>query len=100
VIDEANMGDDPADGWFPESVAAGYDGPGGANTPEVVRPAVDVLEDLANGPVLEFAIGTGRIAAPLAARGVPVSGIELSHAMRRGSRASRAATRSKSRSGT
>jgi SAM-dependent methyltransferase len=81
VIDEANMGDDPADGWFPESVAAGYDGPGGANTPEVVRPAVDVLEDLANGPVLEFAIGTGRIAAPLAARGVPVSGIELSHAM-------------------
>jgi SAM-dependent methyltransferase len=31
--------------------------------------------------VLEFAVGTGRIAAPLAARGVPVSGIELSKAM-------------------
>ncbi|MFC9250576.1 class I SAM-dependent DNA methyltransferase [Amycolatopsis thailandensis] len=74
--------DDPADGWFPESVATDYDGPGGANAPEVVTSAVDVLEDLAEGgPVLEFAVGTGRIAAPLAARGVPVSGIELSRAM-------------------
>ena len=43
---------------------------------------MDVLEELADGgPVLEFAVGTGRIAAPLAARGVPVSGIELSRAM-------------------
>ncbi len=73
--------DDPADGWFPESVATDYDGPGGANAPEVVTPVVDVLEELADGPVLEFAVGTGRIAAPLAARGVPVSGIELSRAM-------------------
>jgi SAM-dependent methyltransferase len=81
VISEANTGDDPADGWFPESVAERYDAPGGANLPEVVTPAVDVLEDLAEGPVLEFAVGTGRIAAPLAARGVPVSGIELSRAM-------------------
>jgi SAM-dependent methyltransferase len=76
------QGDDPADGWFPESVAAGYDGHGGANAPEVVTPAVDVMEDLADGgPALEFAVGTGRIAAPLAARGVAVSGIELSRAM-------------------
>ncbi|HET6501242.1 MAG TPA: class I SAM-dependent methyltransferase [Amycolatopsis sp.] len=81
MIGAANVGDDPADGWFPESVAAGYDAPGGANVPEVVTPAVDVLEDLADGPVLEFAVGTGRIAAPLAARGVRVSGIELSQAM-------------------
>jgi SAM-dependent methyltransferase len=81
MIGEASPGDDPADGWFPESVAADYDAPGGANVPEVVTPAVDVLEDLADGPVLEFAVGTGRIAAPLAARGVPVSGIELSRAM-------------------
>jgi SAM-dependent methyltransferase len=73
--------DDPADGWFPESVAADYDGPGGANAPKAVTPAVDVLQELADGPVLEFAVGTGRIAAPLAARGVPVSGIELSRAM-------------------
>lgn len=74
--------DDLADGWFPESVAAGYDTPDGANAPEVVVPMVDILEDLADsGPVLEFAVGTGRIAAPLAARGVAVSGIELSRAM-------------------
>src|SRR5215469_13709524 len=74
--------DDLADGWFPESVAADYDTPGGANAPEVVLPMVDVLEDLADsGPVLEFAVGTGRIAAPLAARGVAVSGIEMSRAM-------------------
>jgi SAM-dependent methyltransferase len=74
--------DDLADGWFPESVAADYDAPGGANAPDVVVPMVDVLEDLADsGPVLEFAVGTGRIAAPLAARGVAVSGIELSRAM-------------------
>jgi SAM-dependent methyltransferase len=74
--------DDLTDGWFPESVAADYDSPGGANAPEVVTPMVDVLEDLADsGPVLEFAVGTGRVAAPLAARGVAVSGIELSRAM-------------------
>src|SRR5690606_12489857 len=73
--------DDPADGWFPASVAATSDAPGGANAPEAVTPVVDVLEQLADGPVLELAVGTGRIAAPLAARGVPVSGIELSRAM-------------------
>jgi SAM-dependent methyltransferase len=74
--------DDLADGWFPESVAADYDTPASANSPEVVGPMVDVLEDLADGgPVVEFAVGTGRIAAPLAARGLAVSGIELSRAM-------------------
>lgn len=74
--------DDPADGWFPESVAAGYDAPGGANAPGAVTPMVDVLEELAGGgPVLELAVGTGRVAAPLAARGLAVSGIELSRAM-------------------
>ncbi|GAA1998737.1 SAM-dependent methyltransferase [Nakamurella flavida] len=74
--------DDPGDGWFPESVAAEYDDPGGDNAPAVVDPAVRVLAELADGgPLLEFAVGTGRIAAPLAARGLPVSGIELSRAM-------------------
>jgi SAM-dependent methyltransferase len=74
--------DDPEDGWFGESVAADYDAAGGANAPEAIAPMLDVLEDLAaGGPVLEFAVGTGRIAAPLAGRGVPVSGIELSRAM-------------------
>jgi SAM-dependent methyltransferase len=78
----AGRDDDPADGWFPESVASRYDRPGGANSSDVVGRAVEVLAELANGgPVLEFAVGTGRIAAPLAARGVSVSGIELSRAM-------------------
>jgi SAM-dependent methyltransferase len=41
--------------------------------------AVAFLEALASGrPVLEFAIGTGRIALPLSAKGVQVEGIELS----------------------
>ncbi len=40
---------------------------------------VDLLVELAGGgPVLEFAVGTGRIAIPLSAHGVPVYGIELS----------------------
>jgi SAM-dependent methyltransferase len=46
---------------------------------EVLAPAVDALSDLAGaGPALELAIGTGRVAIPLAERGVHVSGIELS----------------------
>lgn len=50
--------------------------------PEAVDPAVDFLAELAGaGPALEFAVGTGRIALPLSARGIPVSGIELSAAM-------------------
>ena len=47
--------------------------------PAVLEPTVDLLVELADGgPALELAIGTGRIALPLSARGVPVSGIELS----------------------
>lgn len=47
--------------------------------PEVLDPAVDRLAELAGqGAALEFAIGTGRVAVPLAGRGVPVTGIELS----------------------
>jgi SAM-dependent methyltransferase len=81
-VNDPRRPDDDADGWFGESVAADYDSPGGDNAPEVVEPAVDVLAELAGGgPVLELAIGTGRIAVPLAARGVPVAGIELSRAM-------------------
>lgn len=34
-----------------------------------------------DGRALEFAIGTGRVAVPLAGRGVPVTGIELSRPM-------------------
>jgi len=51
-------------------------------TPAVLGPTVDVLVSLAgDGPALEFAVGTGRVALPLSARGVPVSGIELSPPM-------------------
>jgi SAM-dependent methyltransferase len=50
--------------------------------PHVLDPAVDFLARLAgSGPALEFAIGTGRVAIPLAARGIPVTGIELSPPM-------------------
>ena len=49
---------------------------------EAVEPAVDFLAELAgDGRALEFAIGTGRIALPLAQRGVPVHGIDMSEAM-------------------
>jgi SAM-dependent methyltransferase len=47
--------------------------------PALLDPCVDVLASLAGeGPTLEFAVGTGRVALPLSARGVQVSGIELS----------------------
>jgi SAM-dependent methyltransferase len=50
--------------------------------PEVLDPAVELLARLAgDGPALEFAIGTGRVAIPLAERGVRVTGIELSEPM-------------------
>ncbi len=43
---------------------------------------VAFLEELAGGgPALELAIGTGRIALPLSARGVRVDGIDISPAM-------------------
>ncbi|HSR82629.1 MAG TPA: class I SAM-dependent methyltransferase [Streptosporangiaceae bacterium] len=47
--------------------------------PSVVDPMVAVLADLARGgKALEFAVGTGRVALPLAAAGVSVHGLELS----------------------
>ncbi|MFF3852962.1 class I SAM-dependent methyltransferase [Micromonospora sp. NPDC002575] len=60
-----------------------YDTPGvGMFAPEVLGPTVDRLAALAGGgAALEFAVGTGRVAVPLAERGVPVTGIELSTAM-------------------
>lgn len=71
------------DGAFGEAVAAGYDEAADAMfASDVVDPVVDILADLAgDGRALELGIGTGRIALPLAARGVPVHGIELSKAM-------------------
>ena len=50
--------------------------------PEVLDPTVDFLAEIADGgPALEFAIGTGRVSIPLATRGLPVTGIELSQPM-------------------
>jgi SAM-dependent methyltransferase len=68
--------------WDSEA-ADRYDTPGtGMFAPEVLTPMVDRLTELAaGGRALEFAIGTGRVAIPLAGRGVPVTGIELSQPM-------------------
>jgi SAM-dependent methyltransferase len=67
------------DVWDAE-VAEHYDTPGtDMFAPEVLGPTVDRLAQLAaGGPALELAVGTGRVAVPLAAQGVPVVGIELS----------------------
>ena len=55
---------------------------GGMGEPAAVDPVVEVIAELAGGGrALELAIGTGRIALPLAARGVPVCGIDLSEPM-------------------
>lgn len=66
-----------------EETAARYDADSAERfAPEVLDPTVDRLERLADdGPALELAIGTGRVGVPLAARGVPVTGIELSEPM-------------------
>jgi len=74
---------DDEDGHFGERVAARYDEASADRfEPGVVDAAVDVLAGLAGGGrALELGIGTGRIALPLARRGVPVHGIDLSRAM-------------------
>lgn len=71
------------DGWFDERIAARYDESDAESfDPSVVDPIVDFLvENAGRGRVLELGIGTGRIALPLAQRGLPVHGIELSEAM-------------------
>lgn len=64
---------DPAD-MYGESVADGYEHMRGDE-----EAAASFLADVAHGAsAVEFAIGTGRIAIPLAARGVEVHGIEMS----------------------
>jgi SAM-dependent methyltransferase len=69
--------------YFGEKIAARYDETSAEMfDPAVVEPAVDVLAGLAgDGTALELGIGTGRIALPLARRGVRVHGIDLSEAM-------------------
>jgi SAM-dependent methyltransferase len=71
------------EGYFGEGVAAVYDEhSAGMFDPAVIEPAVAMLAEFAgDGTVLEFAIGTGRIALPLAERGVHVVGIDNSGPM-------------------
>ena len=68
---------------FGETVAERYDELlADMSEPAVVDPVVDLLAELAgHGAALELGIGTGRIALPLARRGIRVYGIELSSAM-------------------
>jgi SAM-dependent methyltransferase len=69
--------------YFGEGVAGRYDESSAELfDPAVVDPTVDFLVELAgDGAALELGIGTGRIAVPLARRGVRVHGIDLSTAM-------------------
>jgi SAM-dependent methyltransferase len=74
---------DDEDGYFGERVAATYDDSSdGMFDLALVDTVADVLAGLAGGgQALELGIGTGRIALPLARRGVDVHGIDLSRAM-------------------
>ena len=65
--------------YFDAEIAARYDESTGPYfDPAVIAATVDFLVPLASGRALEFAIGTGRIALPLARRGVRVWGIDFS----------------------
>ena len=67
---------------FGEDVAARYDESSASMfDPSVLGPTVDLLAEPPGTAPLEFAVGTGRVALPLAARGVPMAGIEFSTAM-------------------
>lgn len=76
-----------ADGYFGERVAADYDSSDGDEfDPGTIARTADFLAQVATRTgsgrrALEFAIGTGRVALPLARRGLEVHGIELSSAM-------------------
>jgi SAM-dependent methyltransferase len=76
---------DVPENYFGEEVAAAYDETAEHDpmfAPEAINPVVDFLVELAgDGRALELGIGTGRIALPLAERGVRVDGIDLSEAM-------------------
>ena len=68
--------------YFGKEVAERYDDDESMNNPAVINPVVDFLSCLARGgPVLEFGIGTGRIALPLSQKGIRVQGIDLSSDM-------------------
>jgi SAM-dependent methyltransferase len=64
--------------WFAGRVAERYDDDEEVFSAEAIEPVVDFLVPSAAGGALELGIGTGRIALPLAARGIRVAGIDLS----------------------
>ena len=68
---------DPATS-FGKRVAARYDEHPRGDEAETIE---FLYQQARGGPVLELAIGTGRIGLPLAQRGLEVHGIELSDAM-------------------
>ena len=72
MSDDDSTSFDPVADFYDESAAPMF-------ADSVVTPVVDLLAQLAgSGRALELGIGTGRIALPLAARGVPVGGIDAS----------------------
>lgn len=72
MSDDESTSFDPVAAFYDESAAHMY-------ADAVLCPAVDLLAELAGpGRALELGIGTGRVALPLAARGVQVSGIDAS----------------------
>jgi len=73
----------PQDEHLRPAVAAAYDSAVAERfAPDAVTPVVDLLADLAaDGVAVEFAVGTGRIALPLAERGVEVLGLDFSEPM-------------------
>jgi SAM-dependent methyltransferase len=69
-------------GWFEEGAGALYDESTGPEfEPMTIEATVDFLEAFAGGGALELAIGTGRIAVPLAGRGARVAGIDYAPPM-------------------
>ena len=74
-------------GYFNERIAMAYDDYASDPTRTEfaaadIQATVEFLARLAGeGPALEFGVGTGRIALPLAKRGVPTHGIDLSRPM-------------------
>lgn len=70
TIDLTRLDSLTQDELWDEAAASTYDTPGeGMSSPEVLDPTVDRLVELAaGGPALELAVGTGRVAIPLARR--------------------------------
>lgn len=82
MIGRDAVGVTSSDLWDAETAERYADSSAFMFSPEVLDPAVAFLAELAgDGPALELAIGTGRVAIPLAEHGVSVTGIDLSQPM-------------------